>query len=118
MASDSELRMVVLNLVHNAFHAMPKGGDLKVSSQSRDGWIVIAVRDQGIGIDPNRLPRIFDPFYSRRADGSKGVGLGLSIVRTIVENYGGRVEVASEAGQGSVFSVFLPDAAAASEAAR
>jgi signal transduction histidine kinase len=46
------------------------------------------------------------------------VGLGLSIVRTIVENYGGRVEVASEAGQGSVFSVFLPDAAAASEAAR
>ncbi|MGB5467206.1 MAG: ATP-binding protein [Sedimenticolaceae bacterium] len=117
MASDSELRMVVLNLVQNAFHAMPKGGGLKVSSRSADGWIVIAVHDQGIGIEPDTLARIFDPFYSRRADGSKGVGLGLSIVRTIVENYGGRVEVTSGAGQGSVFSVFLPDAAGASEAA-
>ncbi len=91
---------------------------MKVSSQRRDGWIVIAVRDQGVGIEPDRLPHIFDPFYSRRADGSKGVGLGLSIVRTIVENFGGRVEVTSEAGQGSVFSVFLPDAAGANEVAR
>lgn len=115
MAADSELRMVVLNLVQNAFHAMPNGGGLHVSSRRADGWIEFAVRDLGIGIAPDRLPRIFDPFYSRRADGSKGAGLGLSIVRTIVEHYGGEILVHSEVGKGSTFTVRLPNAEHLSE---
>jgi signal transduction histidine kinase len=105
---------VMLNLVQNAFHAMPQGGELHVSGRLAAPWIQIAVRDTGTGIEPERLSRIFDPFYSRRADGAKGTGLGLSIVRTIVEGYGGRIEVRSEPGHGSVFTVFLPDAASAS----
>jgi len=114
LASDSELRMVMLNLIQNAFHAMPQGGELEVSSRLAVPWIEITVCDTGMGIKPERLPRIFDPFYSRRADGAKGTGLGLSIVRTIVEGYGGRIEVRSEPGHGSRFIVLLPDAASAS----
>ena len=115
LASDSELRMLMLNLVQNAFHAMPKGGRLQVSSHLAAPWVEIAVRDTGVGIEPERLSSIFDPFYSRRADGAEGTGLGLSIVRTILQNYGGRIEVESEPGRGSVFTVFLPDAATSSE---
>ena len=118
LASDGELRMVALNLIQNAFHAMPDGGELEVSSRSRDSFAVISVRDTGIGIEQKQLASIFDPFYSRRADGAKGTGLGLSIVRTIVENYGGRVEVESEPGNGSVFSIVLPDAEKLSEGDR
>jgi signal transduction histidine kinase len=109
LASDSEMRMVILNLIQNAFHAMPDGGALEVTAVARTPWVEIAVHDTGIGIEPERVPRIFDPFYSRRADGAKGTGLGLSIVRTMVENYGGRIEVKSVPGQGSVFTAFLPD---------
>ncbi len=115
LSSDSELRMVVLNLVQNAFHAMPHGGELEVTSRTARPWIEIIVRDTGIGIEPDRLPYIFDPFYSRRADGAKGTGLGLSIVRTIIENAGGRVDVHSELGHGSAFTVVLPDAAFSDE---
>lgn len=117
LASDSELRMVMLNLIQNAFHAMPQGGDLKVTSRQHDSNIQIKVRDSGIGIEADRLRHIFDPFYSRRADGAKGTGLGLSIVRNIVERYGGTINVDSEPQRGSVFSVLLPDAATASHEA-
>jgi signal transduction histidine kinase/HAMP domain-containing protein len=110
MASDPELRVVFLNLIQNAFHAMPKGGQLALGSRRVEPLVEITVRDTGVGIDPERLPRIFDPFFSRRADGVEGTGLGLSIVRTIVETYGGSVEVESTVGQGSEFKVLLPDA--------
>lgn len=110
MASDSEMRMVILNLVQNAFHAMPQGGDLKVTSKAVASSIWISVCDTGIGIEPDRLPHIFDPYYSRRADGANGTGLGLSIVRAIVENYAGTIAVKSTPGMGSVLSVSLPDA--------
>lgn len=110
MASDSEMRMVMLNLIQNAFHAMPSGGELEVSSHGRTNMVTIIVKDTGIGIDDDKLAFIFDPFYSRRADGAKGTGLGLSIVRTIVENYGGSIAVESQPGSGSRLSVSLPNA--------
>ena len=111
LASDNELRMVVLNLIQNAFHAMPRGGRLDVTSEAVDRWVELRVRDSGIGIDPQRLQRIFDPFYSRRADGTKGTGLGLSIVRTIVEHYRGSIDAVSDLDHGSTFRVRLPNAA-------
>jgi signal transduction histidine kinase len=110
MASDSEMRMVMLNLIQNAFHAMPDGGQLEVSSNSDNNKVTVIVKDTGIGIDPDKLAFIFDPFYSRRADGAKGTGLGLSIVRTIVENYSGSIAVESQPGSGSRLTVCLPDA--------
>jgi len=110
MASDPELRVVFLNLIQNAFHAMPAGGRLELHSHRVPPLVEITVRDTGVGIDTERCRRIFDPFFSRRADGVEGTGLGLAIVRTIVETYGGKVTVESSVGHGSEFKVLLPDA--------
>ncbi|RDH87033.1 MAG: histidine kinase [endosymbiont of Escarpia spicata] len=110
IASESELRMVALNLAQNAFHAMPVGGVLTVSTASTKRHITIQFNDTGAGIREKDLPYIFDPFFSRRADDAKGTGLGLSISLAIIEKYGGSINVASEFSAGSVFTIDLPDA--------
>lgn len=108
LADDSDLRMLVLNLVQNAHHAMPEGGELTVRTRGEDGaQAIVEVIDRGCGIPEDRLGRIFDPFYSHRADGEGGTGLGLTICKSIVERYGGRIEVSSQAGAGATFRVFL-----------
>ncbi|WP_164513372.1 sensor histidine kinase [Thiosocius teredinicola] len=111
LGSDSELRMVVLNLIQNAFHAMPDGGELNVTARAIDDAIELAFVDSGTGIAPEQLRLIFDPFYSRRGDGSHGTGLGLPISRAIVDHHHGDIRVASELGCGSTFTVRLPNAA-------
>ena len=108
LADDGELRMVVLNVVQNAFHAMPDGGRLAVRGYAQEANFVLAFEDNGVGIDAADLPMIFLPFFSRRADSRRGTGLGLAISRGIVERFGGRIEVNSEPGAGSVFRVILP----------
>jgi signal transduction histidine kinase len=110
LATDSELRMAVLNLAQNALHAMPSGGTLTVECLRRDRTIEIAVTDTGVGIAPEDHNRIFHPFFSRRADGVEGTGLGLSITRAFVEGYGGRIAVTSQPGKGSRFTLEFPDA--------
>ena len=110
LASDSELRMVTLNLALNAFHAMPMGGELHVSTGRKDNHIFIEFADTGAGILGKDLPYIFDPFFSRRADSVKGTGLGLSISLAIVKKYGGAIDVASEFSCGSRFTITLPEA--------
>lgn len=109
LASDSELRMLVLNLAQNALHAMPKGGTLEMSGHRRGDRVELIFRDSGLGIAPVDLPQIFNPFFSRRADGVQGTGLGLSIVRAILEKYSGRIRVESRLGEGSRFEVDFPD---------
>ena len=86
---------------------MPRGGVLQVRSacDARHAWI--EVLDTGCGIKEEALGRIFDPFYSRRADGEGGTGLGLTICKSIVERYGGRIEVSSRVGEGTRFQVWL-----------
>ncbi len=110
MASDSEIRIVIVNMAQNAFHAMPQGGVLRVSSQAGEEWVEMHFEDNGTGIRPEDLPYIFDPFFSHRADGARGTGLGLSICRTIVERWGGAIQVATQLDQGSRFIVRLPNA--------
>ncbi|MDJ0807458.1 MAG: ATP-binding protein [Gammaproteobacteria bacterium] len=110
LAAESELRMVALNLAQNAFHAMPVGGELRVSTQIEDAKILIRFKDTGAGILEKDLPYIFDPFFSRRADDAKGTGLGLSISLAIIEKYGGTIEVKSQFSVGSEFTITLPDA--------
>ncbi len=110
LASDSEIRMVILNLVQNSFHAMPSGGELTITSFSTPQQISISFSDSGVGIKEKDLPYIFDPFFSRRADGMKGTGLGLSISHAIIEKYAGSIKVVSEFSSGSTFSVTLPNA--------
>lgn len=110
LATDSELRMMTLNLAQNACHAMPGGGRLGVRCRREGGQIVIDFEDTGVGIAPADREQIFEPFFSRRADGMRGTGLGLSITKAIVEGHGGTIEVESEQGRGSRFRVRFADA--------
>ena len=109
LGSESDLRMAVTNLALNAVHAMPAGGLVRVTGRRAGVEIVLSVSDQGIGIAPDHLRQIFLPFWTRRADGTPGRGLGLSIVHAIVTRWKGRIEVQSTLGQGSSFILSLPD---------
>jgi signal transduction histidine kinase len=93
--------------VLNAVEAMPEGGQLQVStdSTSEPSGVRVSFTDTGIGIEPERLPRIFEPFHSTRPE---GMGLGLYISKSIVEEHGGRIAVESHPGEGTVFTVWLP----------
>ncbi len=108
MADDSDLRMLMLNLAQNAHHAMPNGGELRVTTLVEGREVVLKVRDSGQGIPPENLRRIFDPFFSDRADGEGGTGLGLTICKTIVDRYDGRIEVESVRDQFTEFRVRFP----------
>ena len=110
LASESEMRMLVLNLVQNAFHAMPSGGSVEITGQLFEGRVKVYFKDTGIGIDAENLRKVFMPFFSRRADHVHGTGLGLAISRAIAERYGGTLEVESEPGRGSTFVLELPEA--------
>lgn len=118
LASDSQLRMVALNLIQNAIHAMPQGGRLTISGAVQHERIQLRFSDTGLGIPPDQLPRIFDPFFSRRADGSRGTGLGLPIARHIIEASGGTIQVTSTPGEGTTFVVELPLASSHFEESR
>ncbi|MEI2743919.1 MAG: ATP-binding protein [Candidatus Competibacter sp.] len=110
MASESEIRIVIINMVQNAFHAIAGGGSIQVSSRADGERVEMRFEDSGIGIRPEYLPYIFDPFFSRRADGAQGTGLGLSICRAIVEHWGGDIQVFSRLGEGARFTVAFPNA--------
>jgi signal transduction histidine kinase len=105
-----DLQLVFINLLKNAVEAMPKGGDLKLRTYSvkEDGesQIVAEVSDTGIGIPPENLEKIFEPFFSTHV--TKGRGLGLSIVFRIVREHLGKIEVKSKPGLGSTFILTLP----------
>ncbi|WP_232628691.1 sensor histidine kinase [Methylobacterium sp. Leaf118] len=108
--SRTELQQVVINLMVNAIHAMPEGGRLDLTTRDEDRagtpGVAIEVADTGVGIPPDRLRKVFDPFFTTRTHG--GTGLGLSISYTLMARYGGAITVESEVGRGSVFTVWLP----------
>jgi signal transduction histidine kinase len=103
------LKMALTNVFQNALLAMPEGGQLAVRAapEVHDGtrWVEIQVRDTGVGIDSEHLPRIFEPFFTTRA---AGTGLGLAVVRRILEAHHGAVVAFSEEGKGSTFALYLP----------
>ncbi|MGD0266683.1 MAG: ATP-binding protein [Candidatus Methylomirabilota bacterium] len=117
---ENQLEQAFLNIVVNAWHAMPIGGTLTIRTRSaptadRPGRagraapasVDVIIADTGIGIPAEHLPRIFDPFFSTKGVG-KGTGLGLAITRRIVEDHHGIIEVASEVGRGTTFTIHLP----------
>jgi PAS domain S-box-containing protein len=108
MIADGDFRMIMLNLMQNAFHAMPEGGKLHVAASADDRWVDIEVSDTGIGIKPEMLSRIFQPFFSSRADGVSGSGIGLTICKGIIERSGGAIDAISRPGEGAKFIVRLP----------
>jgi PAS domain S-box-containing protein len=108
------LKQVVLNLLINAQEAMPKGGEIAISTRlSRETdteflagrYVLIQVSDNGEGIDEDTLPNIFDPFFSTKE--SKGTGLGLWVSQSIAQNHGGQIKVQSRPGEGTTFTVAL-----------
>ena len=101
------LNQVWLNLVDNALRAMRDTGTLRLETRVEGEELVVSVSDTGEGIHPRHFAHLFQPFFSTRRAG-EGTGLGLTLSRRIVLRHGGRVEVSSEEGRGSTFSVFLP----------
>jgi PAS domain S-box-containing protein len=112
-ASESRLAQLFLNLIINAAQAIPEGGDARLhevrltTRREAEGWVVVEVKDSGVGISQEHLHRLFDPFFTTKAVG-EGTGLGLSICHGIVSSLGGRIAVESAPGRGSAFRVFLP----------
>ncbi|HBY95272.1 MAG: PAS domain S-box protein [Ardenticatenaceae bacterium] len=104
------LQQVFTNLILNACNAMPQGGTLRVETQvTKGGLVEIRFCDTGRGIAPEHLPKIFDPFFTTMPVG-KGTGLGLSISYSIIQQHQGTIEVESEVGKGTTFTVRLPRA--------
>ena len=107
----NQMKQVLLNLIHNALQAMPNGGEMLVSTNSarredRD-WVIMSVKDGGIGILPADQDRVFEPFFTTKGDRG-GTGLGLSVTYGIVTDHGGNIEISSEPNKGSTFAVWLP----------
>jgi signal transduction histidine kinase len=104
----SQINQVFLNLITNAAQALPpSGGEITLTTRAEGDGVAVEVADNGKGITPEVLPKIFDPFFTTKEVG-KGTGLGLSISYKIVQQHGGRIEVASEVGKGTRFTVWLP----------
>jgi signal transduction histidine kinase len=107
-----QIRQVLSNLVINARDAMPNGGRLRIRTRhipGRDdlhGWVRIMIADTGSGIPPGMIRSIFEPFVTTK--GERGTGLGLWIVKGIIQNHAGKLSVKSRQGSGSTFKIDLP----------
>ena len=106
---EAELRQVLVNLLHNALHAMPNGGQIHIVGElfKARKQLRLSVKDTGCGISTEDLPLIFMPFFSRRVDGRRGTGLGLAISKATMERFGGTIDVTSYPGQGTCFTLNL-----------
>ena len=113
-ADAGRLGQIFVNLLSNAEKYTDTGGDISLTLEKTDNWAVARVSDSGIGITPELLPVIFEPFVQARSALTrceKGVGLGLAVVKALVEQHGGRVAATSAGtGKGSQFTVHLPTA--------
>jgi signal transduction histidine kinase len=108
-ADANRLHRVFTNLLDNALKFSKTGGKVTLSTLETNDHIIVRIEDNGIGIDSRDLPYVFESFFrGGGTDKKEGFGLGLAGVKAIVEGHGGRVEVESEPGKGSVFSVVLP----------
>ncbi|MBW2618548.1 MAG: ATP-binding protein [Deltaproteobacteria bacterium] len=106
-SDQGQLQQVFLNIINNALGAVKEGGRIDISiSQDSSESVAVSIADNGVGIPPEHLKSIFEPFFSTK--GKRGTGLGLSITYGIVQKLGGRISVESEEGVGTTFCVVLP----------
>jgi len=108
----TKLQQVFLNLILNARDAMPQGGQLTLRTDTRDALVVVEVADTGVGIPPEHLSKIYDPFFTTKEVG-RGTGLGLALTYGIVQEHAGRISVESKVGSGTRFTLTFPAARAA-----
>ena len=107
MVDPMQIEQVFMNLLVNANHAMPQGGEITISARSANGMLEVDVADTGVGINEKNLNKIFDPFFTTKKEG-EGTGLGLAVCNSIVEHNGGTMRVASKEGVGTTFTISLP----------
>ena len=119
MGGNSQILRIIINLISNAFDAMPEGGQVHIKTENisivksfgkfvkipEGEYVRLTISDTGIGIEPDVLPRVFDPFFTTK---NVGTGLGLTVSYKIVQDHGGMIEVESQEGQETIFSVKLP----------
>jgi len=122
MGSSSHVMKAVMNLVVNAFEAMPDGGTLTIKTSqehlihlhsdfsgiTEDDYAILSIRDFGVGIDPSNIQKIFQPYYSNKQMGASGSGLGLAVVYGIVKDHKAYYDVFSELGKGTEFLLYFP----------
>lgn len=104
-ADKEQLKQVFINIILNSIQAMPEGGRLTVKTNSEDKYIKVSVKDTGKGIPENLKHRLFEPFFTTRQE---GLGLGLCIIKRIIDNHKGDIRIESEAGKGTTVIVSLP----------
>lgn len=105
VADRDQIRQVVLNLLTNAYDAMPNGGEVRFGARVVDDTVEVAVSDAGVGMDPETRAHVFEPFFSTKI---KGTGLGLAVSKRIVEAHAGTLKITSEPGKGSTATMKLP----------
>jgi signal transduction histidine kinase len=109
VADENRLRQAVANLLDNAIKYTPEGGNVEVGVKFAGGQVVVSVRDTGIGIPEEDLPRVWERLYrGDKSRSQRGLGLGLSLVRAIAQAHLGECRVRSEAGKGSEFTLRIP----------
>jgi signal transduction histidine kinase/HAMP domain-containing protein len=104
---ENQLKQVFVNIINNAIFAMGSKGSLKISTFYEEGHVYAKISDTGAGIPKEHLPRIFEPFFSTKKE--KGTGIGLSVSYKIIQGHNGNIEVASEEGKGTTFTIILPE---------
>ncbi|WP_177420770.1 sensor histidine kinase [endosymbiont of Lamellibrachia barhami] len=102
-----EISSVILNLLMNAAQAIPEFGEINIDTLCAGDEVVLCITDNGEGIPAENMDKLFTPFFTAKTKG-KGTGLGLSISHGIIEDHGGRIEVESDFGKGSTFTIYLP----------
>jgi signal transduction histidine kinase len=101
----AQIKQALLNLLKNSMHAMTRGGVLTLRTGTAAEGVWVSIGDTGTGIPPEQLSRLFEPFFTTK---KKGTGLGLMIVYRIVREHGGRIDVESHPGKGTIFRLWLP----------
>ncbi len=107
LADAGQIQQVIMNLLTNSIQSITENGEIMVKTTAKDGFVEISIIDNGIGIPRENLDKIFDPFFTTKEQG-KGTGLGLSISYGIIKRHNGSIEVKSEAGEGTTFTIKLP----------
>ena len=105
LLDEEQMANTLIKLMQNSASAMPNGGTITISDCWEGNRLVISVADNGVGIDPENLPRIFDPFFTTKPQGS---GLGLTTVNRVVSNHGGQVKVSTNLGAGTEVKLYIP----------
>ena len=107
--AEGEVKQILYNLIRNAIQASPAGETVVVRAKRLESEVSVSVEDHGAGISPDIATRLFDPFFTTKQAGpDSGMGLGLSVSRSLIEAMGGRIEVSSQEGRGSVFTAVFP----------